>query len=154
MMTGYYKKPKETEAIYWYDAAGNRFQRSGDLGRFDTDGFLQLLDRKKDMIISGGFNVYAADLEVVLSQHEAVADVAVIGVPSERWGETPIGLVVLKAGRSIAPAELQAWANERLGKNQRLSAIEIRESLPRSPIGKLLKRELRAPYWAATGQSI
>jgi acyl-CoA synthetase (AMP-forming)/AMP-acid ligase II len=154
MMTGYYKKPKETEAIYWYDAAGNRFQRSGDLGRFDTDGFLQLLDRKKDMIISGGFNVYAADLEVVLSQHEAVADVAVIGVPSERWGETPIGLVVLKPGCAVDAAALQAWANERLGKNQRLSAIEIRESLPRSPIGKLLKRELRAPYWAATGQSI
>jgi acyl-CoA synthetase (AMP-forming)/AMP-acid ligase II len=154
MMTGYYKKPKETEAIYWYDAQGNRFQRSGDLGRFDEDGFLQLLDRKKDMIISGGFNVYAADLEVVLSQHEAVADVAVIGVPSERWGETPIGLVVLKPGRTAEPAELQSWANERLGKNQRLSAIEIRESLPRSPIGKLLKRELRAPYWAATGQSI
>jgi acyl-CoA synthetase (AMP-forming)/AMP-acid ligase II len=109
---------------------------------------LQLLDRKKDMIISGGFNVYAADLEVVLSSHEAVSDVAVIGIPSERWGETPLGLVVLKPGAGVEPPQLLAWANERLGKNQRLTAIELRDALPRSPIGKVLKRELREPYWA------
>jgi long-chain acyl-CoA synthetase len=118
------------------------------MGRFDQDGFLQLLDRKKDMIISGGFNVYAADLEAVLSGHEAVTDVAVIGIPSERWGETPLGLVVLKPGASVEPPELLEWANAKLGKNQRLAAIELRESLPRSPIGKVLKRELREPYWA------
>jgi acyl-CoA synthetase (AMP-forming)/AMP-acid ligase II len=148
MMTGYYKREAETHALYWYDAQGNRFQRTGDMGRFDRDGFLQLLDRKKDMIISGGFNVYAADLEVVLSSHEAVSDVAVIGIPSERWGETPLGLVVLKPGAGVEPPQLLAWANERLGKNQRLTAIELRDALPRSPIGKVLKRELREPYWA------
>ncbi|MGD8859339.1 MAG: class I adenylate-forming enzyme family protein [Myxococcales bacterium] len=148
MMTGYYKKPEATAAIIWRDAEGNRFQRTGDMGRFDEDGFLQLLDRKKDVIISGGFNVFAVDLETVLSRHEDVVDAAVIGVPSERWGETPLGLVVLRPGASSSPADIAAWANERLGKNQRLSTVEVRDSLPRSAIGKVLKRELRAPYWA------
>ncbi len=147
MMSGYYKKPAETAAIMWQDAEGRTFQRTGDLGRFDQDGFLELLDRKKDVIISGGFNVYAVDLEAVLSRHESVADVAVIAVPSERWGESPLALVVLRAGHFAEPDALLAWANERLGKTQRLAGVELRASLPRSAIGKLLKRELRAPYW-------
>jgi acyl-CoA synthetase (AMP-forming)/AMP-acid ligase II len=148
MMTGYYKKPEATAAIMWHDGEGNRFQRTGDMGRFDDDGFLQLLDRKKDVIISGGFNVFAVDLEAVLSRHPDVADAAVIGVPSDRWGETPLGLVVLRAGASATPEEIEAWANEKLGKNQRLSSVELRDSLPRSAIGKVLKRQLREPYWA------
>jgi acyl-CoA synthetase (AMP-forming)/AMP-acid ligase II len=99
------------------------------------------------MIISGGFNIYAADLEAVMTPHDAVADVAVIGVPSETWGETPLGLVVRTPGSDLAEADLLAWTNDRLGKAQRLSAIEYRRSLPRNAIGKILKRELRAPYW-------
>jgi len=150
MMTGYYKQPAATQAIMWLDGEGRRFQRTGDLGRFDEDGFLQLLDRKKDMIISGGFNVYPVDLEAVLASHPQVADVAVIGIPSERWGETPLGLVVLEPGSTVTVAEIRDWANARLGKTQRLSAVELRTSLPRSPIGKLLKRELRAPYWPSS----
>ncbi|MCW8970217.1 MAG: AMP-binding protein [Rhodospirillales bacterium] len=148
MMRGYHGRPDLTEAMIWRAPDGAVFFRSGDMGRFDEDGFLFLSDRKKDMIISGGLNIYADDLEKALLEHEAVDDVAVIGVPSDQWGETPVGLVVLKPGMGDVSAEVICdWANERLGKSQRLSCIEVRESLPRSSIGKILKRELRAPYW-------
>jgi acyl-CoA synthetase (AMP-forming)/AMP-acid ligase II len=120
----------------------------------DEDGFVVLLDRMKDMIISGGFNIYSADLEAVLMQHAAVRDCAVIGVPSAEWGETPLALVVGAPGAAIAADELRAWVNARLGKLQRLSAVEFRDTLPRSTIGKLLKRELREPYWRAAGKHI
>ena len=147
MMTRYHNKPSLTEEIRWRDEYGQIFHRSGDVGRFDADGFLVLLDRKKDVIISGGSNIYASDLEAVLSQHPDVADVAVIGVPSEAWGETPLGLVARRPGGNVEAAALREWANAQLGKTQRLSAIEFRDALPRSSLGKLLKRELRAPYW-------
>jgi acyl-CoA synthetase (AMP-forming)/AMP-acid ligase II len=147
MMLGYYGRDDLTEAMLWRDKGGRVFFRSGDAGRLDEDGFLFLSDRLKDMIISGGFNVYANDLELVLLQHPDVDDVAVIAVPSEEWGETPLGLVVPRRGSRPDPEEIKAWANARLGKTQRLSAVELREELPRSSIGKILKRELRAPYW-------
>jgi len=147
MMTGYHNRPDLTDAILWHDMNGQVFFRSGDIGYFDEDGFLFLSDRKKDMIISGGLNIYADDLERVLLQHDAVDDAAVIGVPSEEWGESPLGLVVLKEGASESADDIRIWANEKLGKSQRLARIETRTDLPRSPIGKILKRELRQPYW-------
>ena len=147
MMLGYYKRQDLTDDMLWQSPEGETFFRTGDMGRFDEDGFLYLLDRIKDMIISGGFNIYAADLESVMTPHDDVADVAVIGIPSDRWGETPLGLVVKTPGSSLSEDELLAWANDRLGKAQRLAAIEFRDSLPRSTIGKVLKRELREPYW-------
>ncbi len=147
MMSGYLNRPDDTQAMLWRDPSGALFFRSGDLGRFDADGFLYLLDRKKDVIISGGFNIYATDLESVLSRHPAVAEVTVIGVPSERWGETPIALVVLRSGLVATPEELREYCNERVGKAQRLSAVELRGELPRNAIGKVVKRELREPYW-------
>ncbi len=143
MMTGYYKRPEKTRELFWYDAQGRLFFRTGDIGRLDQDGFLELLDRKKDVIISGGFNVYASDLEQVLLQHPDVTDAAVVGVASERWGETPVAAVVLRDGARVDAEELRAWANEHLGKTQRLSAVHVRENLPRSTIGKVLRRELR-----------
>jgi long-chain acyl-CoA synthetase len=148
MMTGYHRQLEQTAQAEWFDASGKRFIRTGDVGRFDADGFLILLDRKKDMIISGGFNVYPSDLEGVLRQHPDVADVAVVGLPSERWGETPVAFVVLRDGVSANRAELLDWANTRVGKTERLAAVETIESLPRSPIGKVLKRELRDLYSA------
>jgi acyl-CoA synthetase (AMP-forming)/AMP-acid ligase II len=148
MMNGYFNQPRKTAEAEWYDSAGNRYIRTGDVGRFDEQGFLTLLDRRKDMIISGGFNIYPSDLESVLSRHEAIKEVAVVGVPSRQWGETPIAFAVLKPGSAAAAEEIRAWANERLGKTQRLTSVEIRESLPRSPIGKVLKRELREQYAA------
>lgn len=146
MMREYFKQPAKTAEAEWHDAEGNRFIRTGDVGRFDADGFLTLLDRRKDMIISGGFNVYPSDLEAVLFQHEAVRDAAVVGVASRAWGETPVAFVVLKDGSSATAEQVRVWANERLGKTQRLAAVELVGELPRSAIGKVLKRELRDQY--------
>jgi len=154
MMSGYYKQPGKTAEMLWHDKDGRAFFRSGDLGRMDEDGFVTLLDRKKDMIISGGFNIYAADLEAVLARHPEVADVAVIGIPSDQWGESPLALVVPKPGIKADEATLKEWANEQLGKTQRIAAVEFRDNLERSTIGKVLKKELRAPYWAKAGRSI
>ncbi|MGG4053979.1 class I adenylate-forming enzyme family protein [Delftia tsuruhatensis] len=142
-MTGYHNRPAATAEAEWHDAQGQRYIRTGDIGRLDEDGFLVLVDRKKDLIISGGFNVYPSDLEAVVREHPAVADVSVVGVPSERWGETPVGFVVLRGGNGATTQQVLAWANERLGKNQRLAELHEIEHLPRSPIGKVLKRELR-----------
>ncbi|MDF3833079.1 class I adenylate-forming enzyme family protein [Cupriavidus basilensis] len=143
IMAGYHKQPEKTAAAEWRDASGKRFIRTGDVGRFDEDGFLTLLDRKKDMIISGGFNIYPSDLESILRQHPDVADCAVVGVPSQRWGETPVAFVVRREGAPASAGALMDWTNERVGKTQRLAAVELAEELPRSAIGKVLKRELR-----------
>ena len=146
MMTGYHNQPERTREAEWYDPSGKRFIRTGDIGRFDEDGFLVLVDRKKDMIISGGFNIYPSDLEAVIAQHPAVAEVSVVGVPSERWGETPVAFVV---GNAEAD-EILRWTNERVGKTQRLAAVKLLDALPRSAIGKVLKRELRE-RWTKSG---
>lgn len=147
MMSGYYRRPEATAQASWFDAAGHRFQRSGDVGWFDADGFLHLLDRKKDVIISGGFNVYAIDLENVLLQHPGVAETAVIAAPSRQWGETPVAYVKLRGNASAE--SIRQWANERLGKTQRIAQVIATDALPRSPIGKVLKRELRARFLAS-----
>jgi acyl-CoA synthetase (AMP-forming)/AMP-acid ligase II len=143
MMTGYHGRKQATSDAEWYDGEGNRYIRHGDVGRFDEDGFLTLMDRKKDLIISGGFNVYPSDLEAVLRQHPAVIDCSVIGVPSEAWGETPVGFFVPNTGIDASEADILAWTNSQLGKTQRLSALHAIGELPRSAIGKVLKRELR-----------
>jgi acyl-CoA synthetase (AMP-forming)/AMP-acid ligase II len=146
IMTGYHNQPEKTREAEWFDPSGKRFIRTGDVGRFDDDGFLVLVDRKKDMIISGGFNIYPSDLEAVIREHPHVAEVSVVGVPSEAWGETPVAFVVLK---QPAP-DLLAWANAKLGKTQRISALKVIDALPRSAIGKVLKRELRE-VWEKSG---
>lgn len=143
MMVGYHRQPEKTREAEWFDPAGKRFIRTGDVGRFDDEGFLTLFDRKKDMIISGGFNIYPSDLEAVLRGHAAVADVAVVGVPSEQWGETPVAFVVRRAGDDTSADALLQWANAQLGKTQRLARLQLIDELPRSAIGKVLKRELR-----------
>jgi len=148
LMRGYYNKPdKTTEAIWREPKSGRTFLRSGDIGRFDADGYFYLLDRKKDMIVSGGYNVYPADIERVLGGHPDVHDVVVIGVPHPKWGETPLGLVIRRPGAMADAEALRTWANARLGKHQRIHAIEWRDQFPRNAGGKVLKRELRAPYW-------
>jgi acyl-CoA synthetase (AMP-forming)/AMP-acid ligase II len=149
MMTGYYRQPDKTAQAEWYDPGGKRFIRTGDMGRFDEDGFLTLLDRKKDVIISGGFNVYPSDLEAEVSRHPDVAEVAVVGAQSEQWGETPVAFVVRAPHARIDADTLLGWVNARLGKMQRLSALRFVDSLPRSAIGKVLKRELRDRFYLA-----
>jgi long-chain acyl-CoA synthetase len=147
MMTGYHNQPGNTRKAEWYDAQGNRFIRTGDVGRFDEDGFLALMDRRKDMVISGGFNIYPSDLEAVLRKHPGVADAAVVGVPSREWGETPVAFVV-PAANAPGADELRLWANAQLGKTQRLADVRFIPELPRSEIGKVLKRQLRDGYAA------
>ena len=148
MMSGYHGQPDKTREAEWYAPDGKRFIRTGDIGRFDADGFLILFDRKKDMIISGGFNIYPSDLEAQLREHPAVADVSVVGVPSEQWGETPVAFVVRREGDATSADALREWLNARVGKTQRLADLQCVDELPRSAIGKVLKRELRDRYVA------
>lgn len=143
MMSGYKNRPDKTAEAQWIDpATGEAWMRMGDIGRVDADGFVELVGRAKDMIISGGFNIYPSDLEAELLKEPGVVEAAVVGVPSRAWGETPVGFVVLKdAGDCEA---ILASVNARLGKTQRLSALHAIAEMPRSHIGKLLKSELRA----------
>ncbi len=147
LMRGYYKKPEETAAAIWKDEAGRTYLRTGDVGKFDEDGFLYILDRKKDMILSGGVNVFPKDIEEIMARHPDVADVAVIGVPHEKWGETPLAIVIKKADSPLIAEELLRWANERLAKHQRITGVEFLDDLPRNALGKVLKKELRELYW-------
>jgi long-chain acyl-CoA synthetase len=118
------------------------------MGYADEDGFLFLAGRKKDMIISGSVNVFPADIEEVIVHHPAVQEVAVFGVPSEKWGETPLAAVILRKGAAANVDELRDWINERVdAKHQRVSKVVFLEDFPRTVAGKTLKRELRAPYW-------
>jgi len=146
MMTGYHGQPQATAAAEWFDATGKRFIRTGDLGSIDADGFFTIVGRRKDVIISGGFNIYPVDLETALMAHPAVAEAAVVGVPSTRWGETPVAFVVLTSGEAEDAEALRMFANARLGSTQRIADLTVIDALPRSAIGKVLKRELRTMY--------
>jgi acyl-CoA synthetase (AMP-forming)/AMP-acid ligase II len=142
MMNGYHGQPAKTREMEWFDKDGVRYIRHGDIGKFDEDGFLILMDRAKDMIISGGFNIFPTDLEAELARQSAVKEAAVVGIPSDQWGETPLAVIVL-ADPAADPEAIRAEANRALGKTQRIARIEVVDELPRSPIGKVLKRELR-----------
>lgn len=147
LMTRYHRNPDATVAAMWRDpVSGRSFLRSGDVGYFDPDGFFHLGDRKKDMIVSGGYNVFPSDLERVLQAHPDVSEACVVGVPHPKWQETPLAAVVL-TGAAAATARMDTdamltWANARLGKHQRISGIVLVATLPRNAGGKVLKREL------------
>ena len=150
VMKGYWNRPEATaEAI---DAEG--WFRSGDAGFFDADGYLFIHDRVKDMIVTGGENVYPAEVENALFSHPDVADAAVIGVPDERWGEAVKAVVVLKSGAVLDPAALIAHCRERIAGYKTPKSIDVTDVLPRNPSGKVLRRELRAPYWAGRGRNV
>ncbi|MDZ7768895.1 MAG: AMP-binding protein [Woeseiaceae bacterium] len=143
LMSGYLNRDDASEEATWVDDLGRRWLRTGDIGRLDDDGNLYLVDRKKDMITSGGQNIYPADIEAVVAAFPGVRDVAVIGVTSERWGESPLAVV---CGSGIDADELMQWSNERLGKQQRIADVRVIDELPRNPNGKVLKRELRKEF--------
>ncbi len=150
LMPGYYKRPDLTS-----QAIVDGWLHTGDLGYVDEDGFLYLVDRKKDMIISGGVNVFPKDIEEIIVQHPAVREVAVFGIPSEKWGETPLAAVILHQPGAVTEEALRDWINERVdARNQRVSAVAILEDFPRSTAGKTLKRILREPYWAGRNEKI
>lgn len=143
-MPGYWNRPDATREAVWMDDQGRAWLRTGDIGRLDAEGFLTIVDRKKDMILSGGQNIYPADIEAILLRHEAVGECAVIGVPHPTWGETPVAMVVPR--HPCDAAALKEWVNARLGKQQRVSAVVFRDALPRNANGKILKTELRRAH--------
>ena len=150
MMPGYYKRPDLTAR-----AIIDGWLHSGDLGYVDEDGFLYLVDREKDMIISGGVNVYPRDIEEVIVQHPAVREAAVFGIPSPKWGETPLAAVILHQEGTISPAELRDWINQRVSaRYQKVAQVVIKKEFPRSVAGKTLKRVMREPYWAELERKI
>jgi acyl-CoA synthetase (AMP-forming)/AMP-acid ligase II len=144
LMQGYHDRDEASREATWTDARGRRWLRTGDLGMLDSEGFLYIVDRKKDMILSGAQNVYPADIEQVMRTHPDVAEVAVVGARSRKWGETPVAFVVPRPGSRCGRDELVQWTNARVGRQQRLADVLWRDSLPRNANGKILKRELRA----------
>lgn len=149
-MAGYWAKPDETAATIDTDG----WLRTGDAGYFDTEGYLYLHDRIKDMIVSGGENVYPAEVENVLLSHPAVVDAAVIGVPHEKWGETVKAIVVLAPGIMLDESSVIAHCRADLAHYKCPTSVEEVDALPRNPSGKILKRELRAPYWSGRERAI
>jgi long-chain acyl-CoA synthetase len=149
-MTGYWNKPDATAKTI--DAAG--WLRTGDAGYLDADGYVFIHDRVKDMIISGGENVYPAEVENAIFGHPAVADVGVIGVPDEKWGEAVKAVVALKPGAEATPAEIIAWARERIAAFKCPKSVDFVDAVPRNPSGKILRRELREPYWAGVERRV
>ncbi len=142
-MAGYWNLPEATAKTI--DAQG--WLRTGDAGYVDEDGYVYIHDRVKDMIISGGENVYPAEVENAIFGHPDVADVAVIGVPDPKWGEAVKAVVVKKPGHDPKPDDIIAWARERIAGYKAPKSVDFVEALPRNPSGKILRRELREPYW-------
>jgi acyl-CoA synthetase (AMP-forming)/AMP-acid ligase II len=143
LMAGYWNRPDATASAIGDDG----WLRSGDGGHIDADGYLYVTDRIKDMIISGGENVYPAEIERVLAEHPAVADVAVIGVPDDRWGEVPKAVVVAAAGQTVDEAGLLDYCREQLASYKCPKSVDVLAELPRNATGKILKKDLRKPYW-------
>jgi len=149
VMQGYWNRTKDTA-----DQIRDGWFYTGDAGTEDDGGFFYIKDRIKDMIVSGGENIYPAELESVLAGHPAIADVAVIGVPDEQWGETVKAIVVKKPGVELTAEELIDWSRSKLAGYKRPRSVDFADSIPRNPSGKILKRELRQPYWEAAGRQV
>ena len=148
-MSSYWNRPDETAEVF-----RDGWLHTGDNARRDDEGFLAIVDRKKDMIISGGFNVYAREVEDVLAGHPAVASVAVIGVPDERWGEAVTAVVVTRAGRDVSSEELTALVRARKGPVHAPKTVEFVDAIPLSPLGKPDKKALRARYSTGSAQEV
>lgn len=150
VMAGYWNRPEQTaEAIL-----PGGWLRTGDAGYRDGDGYFYIHDRLKDMIVSGGENVYPAEVENAIMSHPEVADVAVIGVPHEKWGETPLALVVRVAGAGLTEPDLIAYCRQRLAGFKCPTSVQWLDDLPRNPSGKILKKELRAPFWEGRSRAV
>ena len=142
MMVEYWKMPEETASTI-----KNGWLYTGDMGLTDQDGYIYLVDRKKDMIISGGENIYSREVEDILYTHPAVADAAVIGVPDEKWGESVKAVLVLKEGMTATEKEIIDFCKERMAGYKKPKTVEFRESVPKTATGKIKKNEIRNKYW-------
>ena len=149
VMAGYWKKPAETD-----EALRGGWLHTGDIAREDQHGFYTIVDRKKDMIVSGGFNVFPREIEDVLALHPAVSQCAVIGVPDEKWGEAVKAIVVLRPDATVAPDELIALVKEHKGAHHAPKSVEFADAIPLSPLGKPDKKALRAQYWGSTERQV
>ena len=149
VMKGYWNRAKATE-----ETLAGGWLHTGDVGYRDADGFYCVHDRIKDMIVSGGENIYPAEVESAIMGCPGVADVAVIGVPDDKWGEGVKALIVAAAGATVDPADVIAWARARIAAYKVPKSIEFIDALPRNPSGKVLRRELRAPYWEGRDSAV
>lgn len=145
VMRGYYKNPEATA-----EASAHGWHHTGDIGFLDEEGFLHIVDRAKDMVITGGFNVYSTEVEQALMAHPAVADCAVVGLPDEKWGERLTAVLQLRPGQSVEAAEVQAFVKERIGSVKTPKQVEVWPDLPRSKVGKVLKTEVKAQLAGAS----
>jgi acyl-CoA synthetase (AMP-forming)/AMP-acid ligase II len=150
VMQGYYRNPEATAEATTADG----WHRTGDIGLKDADGFVYIVDRKKDMIISGGFNIYPSEIEQVIWGHAAVQDCAVIGVPDEKWGEAVKAIVELKPGASADAADIIALCKSELGSVKAPKSVEFWDELPRSAVGKVRKKDMRDRFWQGRGRAI
>ena len=149
VMKGYWNMPEATA-----EAIRDGWMHTGDAGTLDDDGYLYIKDRIKDMIVSGGENVYPKTVETVLFTHPAIADAAVIGVPDDQWGETVKAVVVLVDGGSVSEEDVIDFCRDQMGGFERPRSVDFIEVLPRNASGKVLKRELREPYWVGHGRRV
>ncbi|MGI9326241.1 MAG: AMP-binding protein, partial [Pseudomonadales bacterium] len=148
-MVGYWQRDELTE-----QTIRDGWMWTGDIATWDEDGYLFIVDRAKDMIISGGENIYSTQVEAAIHQHPAVLESAVFGVPDDQWGEAVKAVVVLKPGENATEADIITAAGEHLASYQKPKSVDFVESLPKAPTGKILKRELRDPYWAEQGRQV
>jgi acyl-CoA synthetase (AMP-forming)/AMP-acid ligase II len=142
VMQGYYKKPEETAAV-----STHGWHHTSDVGIIDSRGFVTIVDRLKDMIVSGGFNIFPVEIEKVIQGHPAVLDCIVVGVPDDKWGEAVKAVVQLKPGQAADEEQIIALCKEHLGSTKAPKSVEFWPELPRSAVGKLLKKDVRARYW-------
>ena len=149
LMAGYWQREKETA-----QAIRDGWLHTGDAAYMDDDGFIFLKDRLRDMIVSGGENVYPAEIEAMLMSHPEILECAVIGVPDPKWGETVKAVVVRRAGTNLAEAALIEWSRDKLAGFKRPRSVDFIDALPRNASGKLLKRTLREPYWAGYARRV
>ena len=148
-MDGYWKRPEETAATL-----RSGWLHTGDMARKDEEGYLYIVDRKKDMIISGGFNVYPKEVEDVLTHHPGVAQAAVIGVPDDKWGEAVTAVIVRKNGSTVTAEELIAMVRDRKGSVYAPKAVDFVDALPMTGLGKLDKKAIRAKFWQGLERSV
>jgi acyl-CoA synthetase (AMP-forming)/AMP-acid ligase II len=149
-MRGYYNAPELNAQMF----LANGWLRTRDVGRFDEDGYLYLVDRTSDMIVTGGYNVYPREVEDTMNAHPAVREVVVVGLPDDKWGEAVAAFVALRAGAAAEEAELIAFARERLAGYKVPKFIHFIAEVPKSPVGKLLRRAMRDPFWAGRERKI